>query len=123
MIWEDGPLIEAKKNEYSYIFTKISSAQTEVAESLNGLFDPKDSEEDQKLDLYENSENPIIDKKNLSPALLNRLMVINIFDQLEEMNENNFLDLIRVILENEYKGETIDRKIIKLIYENQKVEN
>ena len=46
MIWEDGPLIEAKKNEYSYIFTKISSAQTEVAESLNGLFDPKDSEED-----------------------------------------------------------------------------
>ena len=75
------------------------------------------------MDLYENSENPIIDKKNLSPALLNRLMVINIFDQLEEMNENNFLDLIRVILENEYKGETIDRKIIKLIYENQKVEN
>ena len=138
MIWEDGPLTEAIKNGYSCVFTNISSAQTKVAERLNGLFDPKDSEEDYKFDLYENSENPTIniskdfhfistcnsDKlKNLSPALLNRLMVINVSDQLEGMKENDFLDLIRIILENEYRDEKIDKEIIKLIYENQKVKN
>ena len=61
MIWEDGPLTEAIKNGYSCDFTNISSAQTKVAERLNGLFDPKDSEEDYKFDLYENSETPTID--------------------------------------------------------------
>ena len=119
-------------------FTNLNSAQTKVAERLNGLFDPKDTEEDYKFDLYENSENPVIeinkefhfistcniDKlKYLSPALLNRLMVINISDQLENMKKNDYLELIRIILENEFKGEIIEEEIIKLIYENQKVKN
>ena len=138
MIWEDGPLTEAIKNGYSCVFTNISSAQTKVAERLNGLFDPKDSEEDYKFDLYENSENPVIniskefhfistcniDKlKYLSPALLNRLMVINIPDQMIDMKENDFLELIKIILENEFKEDEINKEVIKLIYENQKEKN
>ena len=138
MIWEDGPLTEAIKNGYSCVFTNLSSAQTKVAERLNGLFDPKDTEEDYKFDLYENSENPVIeinkefhfistcniDKlKYLSPALLNRLMVINIPDQLEEMKENDYLTLIRIILQNEFKEKIKEEEIVKLIYENQKVKN
>ena len=46
MNWEDGPLTKAIKEGYSGVFTNISSAQTKVAERLNGLFDPKDTEED-----------------------------------------------------------------------------
>ena len=136
MIWEDGPLTKAIKNGYSCVFTNISSAQTKVAERLNGLFDPKDSEEDYKFDLSENAEQPIIkinkkfhfistyniDKlKYLSPALLNRLMVINLNDQLENLKKKDFLELINIILENEYKGQEIDKKIVELIYENHKI--
>ena len=44
MNWEDGPLTKAIKEGYSGVFTNISSAQTKVAERLNGLFDPKDTE-------------------------------------------------------------------------------
>ena len=138
MIWEDRPLTNAIKNGYSCVFTNLNSAQTKVAERLNGLFDPKDTKDDYKFDLYENSENPVIeineefhfistcniDKlKYLSPALLNRLMVINISDQLEEMKEDDYLELIKIILENEFKGQIIEEEIIKLIYENQKEKN
>ena len=136
MIWEDGPLTKAIKNGYSCIFTNISSAQTKVAERLNGLFDPKDSDEDYKFDLSENAEQPIIeinkkfhfistcniDKlKYLSPALLNRLMVINLRDQLEYLNKEEYLKLINIILENEYKEQKIDKEIVELIYENHNI--
>ena len=130
MNWEDGrPLTKAIKNGYSGVFTNISSAQTKVTERLNGLFDPKDTEEDYFFDLSENSENPKIqinkifffvgtcniDKlKGLSPALLNRFMVINISDQLEDLKEDEIRKLIKVILENDYEKKDInlDNKII-----------
>ena len=87
MSWKDGPLTEAITYGSPCVFTNISSAQTKVAERLNGLFDPKESEQDYKFDLYENSEKKQIDihkdfhfistcnvdkLKYLSPALLNR---------------------------------------------------
>ena len=130
---EDGPLTKAIRNGYSCIFTNISSAQVKVAERLNGLFDPKEYDEDYVFELSENAENPIIeiqkefhfvstcntDKlKNLSPSLLNRLMVINLSNQLDNLKKEDFLDLIQIILENEYKEETIDKKIIDLISES-----
>ena len=140
MNWEDGPLTKAIKEGYSGVFTNISSAQTKVAERLNGLFDPKDTEDDYFFDLSENAENPIIpinknflfvatcntDKlKELSPALLNRFMVINLSDQLENLKNNDILELIKIILENEY-GElhiTIDMEIINLIFEKYRKYN
>lgn len=100
---------------------------------MNGLFDPKEYDEDYVFELSENAENPIIeiqkefhfvstcntDKlKNLSPSLLNRLMVINLSNQLDNLKKEDFLDLIQIILENEYKEETIDKKIIDLISES-----
>ena len=131
MIWEDGPLTRAIRYGYTCVFTNISSAQTKVAERLNGLFDPKDSEKDYKFDLYENSEKLDIHKdfhfistcnvdklKYLSPALLNRMMVINIPDQIGDLNKTDFLKLIKIILENEYKEEIKDKEIINLIFEN-----
>ena len=141
MIWEDGPLTKAIKNGYVCVFTNISSAQTKVAERLNGLFDPKESDEDYKFELSEYAENPNypyidinkkfhfistcnIDKlKYLSPALLNRLMVINLSDQLENLTKEDFLKLINIILENDYKDQKIDKEIVELIYENQKNNN
>ena len=138
MSWKDGPLTEAITNGSSCVFTNISSAQTKVAERLNGLFDPKESDQDYKFDLYENSEKKQIDihkdfhfistcnidkLKYLSPALLNRMMVINIADQLEGLKEKDFLELITIILENEYKEEIIDKSLVNLIYEKQKEKN
>ena len=111
-------MTKAIKEGYSEVFTNISSAQTKIAERLNGLFNPKDIEEDYKFDLSENAENPVIpinknflfvstcntDKlKELSPAFLNRFMVINLSDQLEIMKNNDILELIKIILENEYE--------------------
>ena len=107
-----------------------------MAERLNGLFDPKDSDEDYKFDLSENAEQPIIeinkkfhfistcniDKlKYLSPALLNRLMVINLRDQLENLNKEDYFKLINIILENKYKEQKIDKEIVELIYENHNI--
>ena len=138
MSWKDGPLTEAITNGNSCVFTNISSAQTKVAERLNGLFDPKESDQDYKFDLYENSEKKQINihkdfhfistcnvnkLKYLSPALLNRMMVINIADQLEGLKEKEFLELIKIMLENEYKEENIDKNLINLIYEKQKEKN
>ena len=135
MNWEDGPLTKAIKEGYSGVFANISSAQTKVAERLNGLFDPKDTEEDYFFDLSENSDNPKIpinknflfvstcnaDKlKDLSPALLNRFMVINISNQLEKLRDSDIKKLIKIILEIEYQGEDdikIDEEIINLIFE------
>ena len=134
MNWEDGPLTKAIKEGFSGVFTNISSAQTKVAERLNGLFDPKDTEEDYFFELSENADNPIIqinknflfvatcntDKlKDLSPALLNRFMIINISDQLQNLKEDDIKELIRIILEIEYQGEDIkiDKEIINLIFE------
>ena len=107
---------------------------------MNGLFDPKDTEEDYKFDLSENAENPIIpinknflfvstcntDKlKELSPALLNRFMVINLSDQLENLKNNDILELIKIILENEYEELhiSIDKEIIELIFEKYRKYN
>jgi len=140
MNWEDGPLTKAIKEGYSGVFTNISSAQTKVAERLNGLFDPKDTEEDYFFDLSENAENPVIpinknflfvstcntDKlKELSPALLNRFMVINLSDQLVNLKNNDILELIKIILENEYveSNISIDKEIINLIFEKYKKYN
>ena len=140
MNWEDGPLTKAIKEGYSGVFTNISSAQTKVAERLNGLFDPKDTEEDYKFDLSENAENPIIpinknflfvstcntDKlKELSPALLNRFMVINLSDQLENLKNTDIIELIKIILENEYEELhiSIDKEIINLIFEKYRKYN
>ena len=138
MFWEDGPLTKAIKEGYSGVFTNISSAQTKVAERLNGLFDPKDIEEDYEFDLSENAENPKIkinknflfvstcniDKlRELSPALLNRFMVINVSDQLKDLNLDQISELIKIILENEYAGKKdiiIDNQIINLILEKYK---
>ena len=135
MFWEDGPLTKAIKEGYSGVFTNISSAQTKVAERLNGLFDPKDTEEDYKFDLSENAENPDIkihknflfistcniDKlRELSPALLNRFMVINVSDQLEGLSDEEIYRLIKIILENEYSERDdiiLDSEIINLILE------
>ena len=138
MSWKDGPLTEAITNGSPCVFTNISSAQTKVAERLNGLFDPKESEQDYKFDLYENSEKKQIDihkdfhfistcnvdkLKYLSPALLNRMMVINIPEQLEGLKEEDYLKLITIILENEYKEEIKDNNLVYLIYEKQKEKN
>ena len=137
MIWEDGPLTKAIRDGYSCVFTNLSSAQVKVAERLNSLFDPKECEEDYTFDLSENAEPNInINKKfhfvstcnsdklkYLSPALLNRLMVIYLSDQLENLQMEDFLNLIQIILENEFKGEFIDPEIIQEIWENQKKYN
>ena len=140
MNWEDGPLTKAIKEGYSGVFTNISSAQTKVAERLNGLFDPKDREEDYFFDLSQNAENPIIpinknflfvstcntDKlKNLSLALLNRFMVINLSNQLEDLTSDDIKKLIKIILENENEGRNIviDKEIIDLISEKCKNKN
>ena len=137
MNWEDGPLTKAIKEGYSGVFTNISSAQTKVAERLNGLFDPKDTEDDYIFILSENAENPIIPinknflfvstcnkskLKDLSPALLNRFMVIHLSDQLEDLKEDNIKDLIKIILENKYEGSDIfiDKEIVNLIFEKYK---
>ena len=132
MNWEDGPLTKAIKEGYSGVFTNISSAQSKVAERLNGLFDPKDTEEDYYFDLSENADNPIIkiDKnflfvatcnidtlKDLSPALLNRFMVINIANQLDNLEDSDIIELIKIILENEFHGEDVNKDIINLIFE------
>ena len=51
-------------------------------------------------------------------------MVINISDQLEGSKEKDFLELIKLILENEYKEEeNIDKNLVNLIYEKQKEKN
>lgn len=39
------------------------------------------------------------------------------------MKEDDYLELIKIILENEFKGQIIEEEIIKLIYENQKEKN
>jgi len=130
MNWEDGPLSKAIKEGYSGVFSNISSAQAKVAERLNRLFDQKVIEEDYFFDPI----NPInknflfvstcnTDKlKDLSPELLNRFMVINLSNQLENLKNNEILELIKIILENEYEGQEIiiDKEIINLIFEKYK---
>ena len=50
-------------------------------------------------------------------------MVINIPEQLEGLKEEDYLKLITIIVENEYKEEITDNNLIYLIYEKQKEKN
>ena len=52
-------------------------------------------------------------------------MVINMYDQLHNLKNNDIIELIKIILENEYEGNdiNIDKEIINLIFEKYKKSN
>ena len=114
--WQNGPLIDAIKNGYSGIFVNLNMAQQKIIERLNPLFEPQDSEDDKYFYVHENYEIEKIEKhknflfvatcdinkiKNLSPALLNRLAVFVVDDQIENLNESELHYFIYKIVQQE----------------------
>ena len=116
--WENGPLTDAITYGYSGIFLNIDLVDSKILERINCLLDPKETDVD---NFFEIPENPSLEKipiennfrfyctcsegklDSLSDAFLNRLTIINIDDQLEKINENEFdlCLLINKLLEQE----------------------
>ena len=135
--WKDGPVTLEVKNGYLGLFDGINAAPTKVIESLNSLLEPKDSEKDYKFEIRQNIKEPEVEINknflfiatcplskinNLSPALLNRLTIINIEDQLENETIEKEKEAIKCIIESENiilkkKDEIIDK--IHTIYKKK----
>ena len=115
--WKDGPLTNGIKNGFSGVFINIDVAQSKVIERLNPIIEPKEFDEVKYMNLQENAninqqieihkdfhfigtcDSYYLDK--LSPAFLNRLIVINIENQLEDLNNNEISEFIKIIIESE----------------------
>ena len=132
--WKDGPLLEAIKYGYSGVFDNINLAQTKVIERLNGLLEPRNIDKDNVFDVPENNkENSVSIHKNfifiatcekkslyqLSPAFLNRLNIITIDDQLENIEKIQLIRFIEKISEQEKIESLIPNQLIEDIYSIQ----
>ena len=113
--WIDGPITKAVKYGFSGVFDNISACPSKTIESINGLFDPKDTEEEQFFEIPQNTKEPKIeinedfffigtcfleDMDKLSPAFLNRFCVINLDDQLEGISEESEKSAINYIIKS-----------------------
>ena len=131
--WEDGFLIKGIKKGGVVILDNIDKCPTTVLERLNSLFDKKyddssDSNQNnnnekinkEKFIVNENPEKKEIDidsnfrlicicnierKKNLSPAFMDRLDNIVLENQIKDLNENEYKDLIKCLLKPIKKNE------------------
>jgi MoxR-like ATPase len=129
--WEDGPLTEAIKNGYSGIFLNVDSVDSKILERINCLLDQKESEDD---NYFKISENPNLDKikinekfrffctcsldklDSLSDAFLNRLTVINIDNQFENLNIYEDLpNLIKILIKQENLNIEVDKELINCL--------
>ena len=142
--WENGPLTDAILNGYSGLFLNIDLVEPKILERINCLLDEKEKESDNIFQITENPNlnNIIIDKKfrfyctcpidkldSLSDAFLNRLTVIVIDDQLEDMKKKkiddqlednkkiDFKNLIKVMMQQENLEINLDDKLIDKLVE------
>ena len=133
--WRNGPLTMAVKEGYSGVFDNINLAPAKIIESLNGLLDLKDTNEDYYFEIPQNIYEPKIkihkdflfvatcsidqiDK--LSPAFLNRFTVINLDDQLAEASEDQEKEAIKCLMgsESSDKNNEIIQYVHKIYKEN-----
>ena len=104
-----GFLVEAIEKGKTVVLDCINEANATVGERLNGLLDKKNNEEEEFFDLPEDTEHlkikihknfrmictcNINNIKDMSPAFVNRFDVIVLENQLENLNDNQFADLI-----------------------------
>ena len=133
--WENGPLTEAIINGYSGLFLNIDLVESKILERINCLLDEKEKEFDNTFQITENPNlkqiiinkyfrfycTCSIDKLDyLSDAFSNRLTVIVIDDQLEDIEKDDFKKLIKIIMEQEQLNIIIDDilvdELVNLIY-------
>lgn len=125
--WENGPLTDAIINGYSGLFLNIDLVEPKIIERINCLLDEKEKEYDNTFQI---TENPNLNKiaintnfrfyctcpfdklDSISDAFLNRLTIIMIDDQLEEMNEDDYKKLVKVLMEQENLGIDLKEQLI-----------
>ena len=127
--WKNGPLTEAIINGYSGLFLNIDLVEPKILERINCLLDEKEKESDNKFQIIENPNlNEIsidnnfrfyctctIDRlDSLSDAFSNRLTIIMIDDQLEEIkkDKNKYKQLVKNLMEQENFKIKLDEKLI-----------
>lgn len=114
--WKNGPLTEAIINGYSGVFLNIDSVDSKILERINSLLDQKETETD---NYFKINENPNLKKilinqnfrfyctcsydklDSISDAFLNRLTVIVIDNQLEDIQKYELEQLIKVLIDQE----------------------
>ena len=132
--WKDGPLLEAIKNGYSGVFDNINLAQSKVIERLNCILEPRNIEKQNFFYVPENNKETSVSINNhfifistcenkylsqLSPAFLNRLNIIRVDDQLENIEKDQLIKFINAIFEQEKIKISIPNQLIESIYQIQ----
>ena len=136
--WMNGPLTLAVKNGYCGVFDNINFAPAKVIESLNALLEPKDMEEDYYFETPQNVYEPKVrihpdflfiatctleQMEKLSPAFLNRFIVINLDDQFKGATDKDEKEAIKKMIESEkiklFQEEKIIDKIHTIYKENK----
>ena len=107
--FKDGILVEAIEKGRTVVLDCINEANATVGERLNGLLDKKNNDEEEYFDLPENTEKlkipihknfrmictcNINNIKDMSPAFVNRFDVIVLENQLDNLNDKQYSELI-----------------------------
>ena len=112
--WKEGFLTKAIKNGKIVILDNLHEANSIITERLNDLLDSRDSfyipenplenniKINEKFRVIGISDRNLISK--MSPAFLNRFDIINLENQLDYINEDEFNNLIQILLENEQEN-------------------
>lgn len=136
--WKNGPLTNAVKYGYSGIFVNIDSIESKILERLNYLLDQKENNDIDNV--FKIPENPnleditihpnfhfyctcTLDKLNsLSDAFLNRLTIIVIDNQINEIKNNKecYKKLIRILMEQENLNFELNTELIDNLAEKLK---
>lgn len=137
--WQDGPLIKAVREGKPLILLGIHELQSSVLEYMNDLLDRKYDGKQRYLNNPNNPNEPIIpihknfrlicttllsDINKLSPAFATRMDIKILNVQLEGINENELLSLIKICMQNvkielESYSKDIKKRIKELEEEQQ----
>ena len=145
--WEDGFVVKGVLKGKCIILDNIEKALPTVTERLNSLLDSNYLFNQEYFEIPENPENinnkngkigieinknfhviATVDEnelKKMSPAFINRFMVIYLDDQLSTMDDENKLSLIQILLKKKFLKK---KKKIKIeeeieVFENQEKSN
>jgi len=107
--FKKGILYKAIKDGFSIVLDSINEAPSRVIERLNELLDKKIKDNEKIIEVPENPNDPILEindnfriistsnyeKLNqMSPAFINRFEIVYLDDQLVNLNEDKFKELI-----------------------------
>ena len=131
---ERQTLLKAIKNGYSGVFDNINLTQSKVIERLNCILERQNIEKQNFFYVPENNKETSVSINNhfifisiyenkylsqLSPAFLNRLNIIRVDDQLENIEKDQLIKFINVIFEQEKIKISIPNQLIESIYQIQ----